>query len=722
MRDVYLTVDIIITIGLILLSAMSLLRKGYKNPSNRLFGLFSILVGFWIISNHVSNDITVPKTIALFADYIVFSSSLGVAIVFMQFVLKLASADKLDTFIDKILPILWSTCILCFTPLIVQDISISSTESVYIITFGSMIWLYALEIFSIVGLIFYGLYHGLRYSNGTKKRQLLAISSGIAVALPLIVLFSFLIPLLTGSFEVTEFGITPLIIVVLCLYYSVVKYQLFDIRLAAVRAMAYALSLATLSVVYYYIAYLVSFILFNGRVDSSVSVSPVNIALALVLAFLFQPVKKFFDRITNKVFYKDNYNTEDFIARLNKSLAVTTDLRSLLEKAAYEIATTLKSDQAFFFISTDINKDHYISDGTDKRRKIPRYDVLSLDKLIDKKKGVLVVSLLDENDPIRRMMLSYDVEMVLPLIQDNVIIGYLFLGHHLTSGYTNRDIKALNTISNELVIAIRNALVIQEIKELNATLQQRINNATRELRSTNATLRQLDKVKDEFVSLASHQLRTPLTSVKGYLSMVLEGDAGKISKAQYQLLNEAFLSSERMVRLISDFLNVSRIQTGKFIIDRTPTDLSVIVEQEMESLKPNAQARNMKLIYKKPKNFPILNLDEGKMRQVIMNFADNAIYYSRDDSDINIKLSIEAGEAVLTVKDTGIGVPKSERDRLFSKFYRASNARKKRPDGTGVGIYLAKKVVNAHDGVIIFESVEGKGSTFGFRLPIKKNS
>lgn len=719
MRDFYLILNTSIALALFGLGLISFINN--KRPVlNKLFLAFTTSVGIWVISACVSNDTRNNETVSLYGNYLVFAFSYFSAYLLLWFAVLITSRDTIVKWLKILnLPLLFLG-LLSATPFVVAGVEMQG--NVYAIKFGPLTWLYGILLLIYLIATVWIFVKGLKDSKGSRRSQIKVISRSLFIAIPVLLVTQFIAPAITGSFEITDIGILIMVLPVVSLYLSVIKHGLFDIRLAAVRVMAYALSLVTLSVVYYYVAYLVSFILFNGRVDSSVSVSPVNIALALVLAFLFQPVKRFFDRITNKVFYKDNYNTEDFIARLNKSLAVTTDLRSLLEKAAYEIATTLKSDQAFFFINTDINKEHYISDGTDKRRKIPRYDVLSLDKLIDKKKGVLVVSLLDENDPIRRMMLSYDVEIVLPLIQDNVIIGYLFLGHHLTSGYTNRDIKALNTISNELVIAIRNALVIQEIKELNATLQQRINNATRELRSTNATLRQLDKVKDEFVSLASHQLRTPLTSVKGYLSMVLEGDAGKISKAQYQLLNEAFLSSERMVRLINDFLSVSRIQTGKFIIDRTPTDLSVIVEQEMESLKPNAQARNMKLIYKKPKNFPILSLDEGKMRQVIMNFADNAIYYSRDDSDINIKLSIEAGEVVLTVKDTGIGVPKSERDRLFSKFYRASNARKKRPDGTGVGIYLAKRVVNAHDGVIIFESVEGKGSTFGFRLPIKKNS
>jgi signal transduction histidine kinase len=191
---------------------------------------------------------------------------------------------------------------------------------------------------------------------------------------------------------------------------------------------------------------------------------------------------------------------------------------------------------------------------------------------------------------------------------------------------------------------------------------------------------------------------------------------------QRQLLDEAFTSSERMVHLINDFLNVSRLQTGKFIVDQKPVDLAKIVTQEVESLKTTAKAHDLKLRFRPPSYFPVLYLDEGKIRQVLMNFIDNAIYYSREGSVITVELALTEGDAVLKVSDTGIGVPEAEQSHLFSKFFRASNARKQRPDGTGVGLYLAKKVIIAHGGAIVFESIEGEGSTFGFRLPVKKLS
>lgn len=436
----------------------------------------------------------------------------------------------------------------------------------------------------------------------------------------------------------------------------------------------------------------------------------------LVSLMFLQPVKKFFDRLTNSVFYRDDYDSDEFFSRLNRTLTTTTDLRSLLERAANEIAATLKSEQAFFFVHT--TEGHHITAGTIHHSQLPLFDALQLQDVDNKRYGVIVASAIIKDDPIRRLMVSHRIELILPLVQTGVV-GYLCLGEHKNSRYTIRDMKVLRTIADELVIAIRNTLSIQEVRDINTTLQQRIENATKELRSSNVRLLQLDKAKDEFVGMASHQLRTPLTSVKGYISMVLEGDAGDITDTQRQFLDEAFASSERMVHLIEDFLNVSRIQNGKFVIDRHSTNLSKVVDQEIDGLQPSAVSRNLKFVYNAPKNFPMINIDEGKIRQVIMNFADNALYYSHEDTEIAVNLSIKGDEVLFTVKDSGIGVPVGEQDQLFSKFYRASNARKQRPDGTGVGLYLAKTVIDAHGGKIIFESTEGQGSTFGFSLPIK---
>ena len=523
--------------------------------------------------------------------------------------------------------------------------------------------------------------------------------------------FNLFLPLI-GNYSLISIGPLFTFIMVAAVFYAIARHGLFDIRLAVIRTTAYILSLSTLAGVYL----LFAFVIFNQLLGqtSSVNQTIINLVLTLLLAFLFQPLKRFFDKWTNKLFYKDGYDVDDFYSKLNRTLASATDLRTLIERTARLLADTFKSEQVLIVVYTTGGR--LTSGGTKGHSRIAKQDLEGLASL-----GNDILMTDDAiNQSTRRLLSSYRIKLAMPLVREKDVVGYVFLGDHKVSSYSYRDLRVLKTIANELIIAIQNALSVQEVKSLNAHLEQRIDEATRELRRSNAQLQRLDEAKDEFISMASHQLRTPLTSIKGYISMLSDGDAGKVSNEQKHLLNEALISSERMVRLIGDFLNVSRLQTGKFIIEKQPTDLARVVEEEIETLTPNAAARGLKFVYKKPRSFPKLQLDESKIRQVVMNFADNAIYYSKEGGTITISLKADKKNITYTVKDKGIGVPLEEQEHLFHKFFRATNARKQRPDGTGVGLFLAKRVIDSHHGELIFESKEGRGSTFGFSLPIAK--
>jgi signal transduction histidine kinase len=202
--------------------------------------------------------------------------------------------------------------------------------------------------------------------------------------------------------------------------------------------------------------------------------------------------------------------------------------------------------------------------------------------------------------------------------------------------------------------------------------------------------------------------------------MVLDGDAGKINGMQRKLLNQSFISAQRMVYLISDLLNVSRLRTGKFLIEPISTNLADVIKGEVNQLIETAEGRNLTLTFNAPQHFPTLMMDETKTRQVIMNFIDNAIYYTPAGGHITVNLVEKPQIIEFTVEDDGIGVPKHEQHHLFSKFYRAENAKRARPDGTGLGLFMAKKVIVAQGGAIIFKSQEKKGSTFGFSFAKEK--
>jgi len=262
---------------------------------------------------------------------------------------------------------------------------------------------------------------------------------------------------------------------------------------------------------------------------------------------------------------------------------------------------------------------------------------------------------------------------------------------------------------------------LDDAKELRAkieALEREIAQAEKRHKASERRLKGLDDTKDDFISMASHQLRTPLTSVKGYLSMVLDGDVGKINESQRKMLSQAFISSQRMVYIIADLLNVSRLQTGKFYIERSPVNLAQLAQEELTPLQESAEVKHITMTFVPPDFCPPLMLDETKIRQVIMNFIDNAIYYTPEGGSITVEVKVSSRMIELRVTDTGMGVPKADQPRLFTKFYRASNAQKARPDGTGLGLFMAKKVVIAQGGSIIFRSKEGKGSTFGFSFPL----
>jgi signal transduction histidine kinase len=290
----------------------------------------------------------------------------------------------------------------------------------------------------------------------------------------------------------------------------------------------------------------------------------------------------------------------------------------------------------------------------------------------------------------------------------------LFKDHH-----NSQDV--LDQADKE-ALSLQNAQRIKELETLNASLQEKVDIASRKLRKANERLKTMDATKDDFISMASHQLRTPLTSIKGYISLILEGDAGKITPVQRKMLQQAYFSSQQMVYLIADLLNVSRLRTGKFVIQPTPVHLARMISEEISQLKETAKLHSINLEFKPPKDFPELILDETKTRQVIMNFIDNAIYYTPKGGNIDVQLTDKGPNIELRVTDTGIGVPKAEQPHMFTKFYRAANARKARPDGTGLGLFMARKVIVAQGGSIIFDSKEGKGSTFGFTFKKTKTT
>ncbi len=479
--------------------------------------------------------------------------------------------------------------------------------------------------------------------------------------------------------------------------YSMMRFRMLRVKAFLVRTVTYVCLILTLAMLYGLAFFVLSQLLFSPSSRPSTDSFTLNVILALLAAFIFNPLKRLFDRYAERLFYHRSYDAQQVVDELTKLTVRSTDVDTLLKSYLH----------AFY----DIFHPQYVA--------VVFRDYRRQTQIVGRRMAAWLdydaISKIDAGTA----AISRGVSEIINLHASSQEIGYLVIGESKDDReYREKDVALFGVLASELSIALLNIFRLEEIRNFAGTLEREVNDATVRLRRSNEQLRSLDATKDEFVGMASHQLRTPLTSVKGYLSMVLEGDAGEITKAQRQLLQEAFDSSERMVRLIGDFLNVSRLQTGKFNIDRSQVDLAQLVAEEATNISQVASAHKVRVKFRKPSRFPLLYLDENKIRQVLMNLIDNAIYYSPESDSVKVALSIEEGDAVLRVVDSGIGVPKEVQKRLFTKFFRAENARQQRPDGTGIGLYLAKKIVDGHGGRLMFESEDGKGSMFGFRLPI----
>ncbi len=228
----------------------------------------------------------------------------------------------------------------------------------------------------------------------------------------------------------------------------------------------------------------------------------------------------------------------------------------------------------------------------------------------------------------------------------------------------------------------------------------------------------VDRAKSEFVSIASHQLRTPLSTIGWYTQMLLTGDGGKLTVAQTELLQEVEKSNERMVELVDALLNTSRIEMGTFVIQPEELDWKELIKDVIKDIKQPAEAKNLKLKVSMDKKIPTVPADPKLLRIIVQNLLTNAVKYTPDKGRVDVVLETQPDLILLSVKDTGYGIPKEEQSKIFSKMFRASNVKELSMEGNGLGLYIVKSIVEQGGGKIWFESSENQGTTFYIQFPL----
>lgn len=279
-----------------------------------------------------------------------------------------------------------------------------------------------------------------------------------------------------------------------------------------------------------------------------------------------------------------------------------------------------------------------------------------------------------------------------------------------------RSLKLLSQKENKLISL---NLALKERNKESDEVAKILVRRDLELTETNERLRELDSIKSEFVSVAAHQLRTPLTGIKWTLNALLAEEVGTLDENQKKFVADGLVSTYRLIELINDLLDTARLEEGKFGFSFKIQALTPILKQTVKNYKLMAKEKGIQFTLQLPKvDLPFLRLDTEKIGIVLDNLIDNAIKYTIPGGKVTMRVSIDKKYVVVEVGDTGIGIPKAQFHRMFTKFFRAVNAQLAETSGTGLGLYVSYNIVKRHKGTLSFESREGEGSTFVLSLPL----
>ena len=229
---------------------------------------------------------------------------------------------------------------------------------------------------------------------------------------------------------------------------------------------------------------------------------------------------------------------------------------------------------------------------------------------------------------------------------------------------------------------------------------------------------ELERMKLDFISMVSHELRTPLTSIIGYLSVFTSENKGKLPKEESDLIDRSLISAQQLLILVQNILNVNKIEDSQMSVSIEPIDYSLVLQKAIEDLRGQANQKNIVLTLTIPPTMPKVLADPIRISEVVTNLLVNAINYTNPGGKVMVTTTLSPNEVTTTVSDTGVGIPKEALPHLFNKFFRVSNQTQKMSKGTGLGLYIAKSIVEKLNGKIWVESEQGVGSKFSFTLPI----
>ena len=701
------------------LGVLVIIKGDSQSINNKLFFSFTTSIALWMLSSILATFAS-PNTAQLIVNG-GFAASIWIAYFFLTFCSTFVNQQEPNKFILGVLT-LPAIALSYFSLVGKVAVALPAAGTGFIVAPGELYSLFAIYL---ILYVVYGiaiLAFAYKKSQGKLRDQLAIVLSGNAASAIIAILFSFILPSFIQNANLYKGGIYSVSIFIASITYAIISHQLFDVRVIVRRTVVYSVLLITLFSAYSLLLFLFAQI-FNLRQTGTANIL-LNFIATLAIGFSFDPLRRWLQERTDKFLYRKEYEQQSVLKTLSADLNNVIGLDEALETVMQTIVRTLKIQHAITYVfqpgeggSIQIKRIKQIGFSTDKNLLLQEQDfVIGYFEVNGKtvSRAQLETELADEARLIRRQkpttaglselireharksmmvkrLTSLDCEVAVPLHLGVQSIGLLLLSAKLSQEhFTQSDLELLDLAGEVAISSIQKARLYEG-----------------------------DQMKSEFVSIASHELLTPISAIEGYLSMILDEHIGSVDEQARGYLEKVYISSRRLSQLVKDLLSVSRIESGKMTVNLQAVDMQKMIRDTVDQLRFLAQNKGLELNYEAAaRTLPMVRADPDRVMQILINLVSNAIKYTPNGSVTITTSRPRRGILKIEVSDTGLGLSKEQRLHLFEKFYRVDSSETVGIIGTGLGLYITKSILERMGGTIAIESILGRGSTFSITLPI----
>ncbi|PIY96619.1 MAG: hypothetical protein COY66_03745 [Candidatus Kerfeldbacteria bacterium CG_4_10_14_0_8_um_filter_42_10] len=710
-------VTLVASISSLMLGLIVLSQREKKDTNVRIsFFIFSLVTSIWAFLNFyfwVFND-----ELSVFKSQYAFGGlALICALVWIWYLIN-HSLKIYRLFIAFILGL--AVFILPFTDGLIIKTLIKISSKNYDFTTGSLFSAYSIVLMVIMISLLLNVTLAYKKSSGLMKSQLLYTLIGLSLFAFVSILFGLVLPYFKLP-KVVPFDSQSSLLFIGFSAYAIIKHRLMDVRFI-IRKFVFYFGLGIFIFIAYYIVAWVDENMFGGQYTIGAVLSALVMGPLFLMGFFY--TARALRRIANKYFFTSLYDYQETMDNFAKRISATLNLNEVANVTVDTIKKTMWVDNIAILVG----------EGAYRPVKVEGFQASDLIHIANKpacrniisglKRPLVYDELLvssnetalppEDNNYAREQMSRLGIAVVLPLMAKGNLIACVFIGRKISKdAYTHEDLRLLESLANQASISIENARLYNEIQTFNLTLKQKVDGATKRLR-------ELLKIKSEFLTIASHQLRTPTSIVRGMLSLVTEEDGGLSREEREKFIHQAYEGINRLERIIHDLLNATELEGKKMHLERQKISVEDLVQESIAGLQPLAEKQKLQLKLEKPKaKLPKIIVDALKFKEAVVNIIDNAIHYTPKGS-VTVKLEKGPSEVRIIVSDTGIGISKNDMKNLFKKFVRGEGILQIHPNGSGLGLFISKKMIEEMGGSIAAESPgKGKGSTFTITMPIK---